>query len=93
MALLFARSMALLQRGSVAVVPAAPRPFLNLREASLYSGLSLKLLERLVGQKRLKSFQDGCVKVSRADLDRLNVAKLIQATAQLRAGLARRKTR
>ena len=91
-ALMLAQSMAVTMRKNWNPVPIqAPKPFLTLREASQYSGLSIQLLERLIAMKKLKSFWDGVVKVARIDLDRLDVTKLRSATAGIRASLQARK--
>lgn len=92
-ALMLAQSMAVTMRKWQPVPVSAPKPFLTLREASQYSGLSVALLERLIQMKKLKSFWDGVVKVSRCDLDRLDVTKLKSATVQLKRVLKARRAK
>lgn len=54
------------------LAPPAPLSlYVTLREASVFSGLTVPLLRRLVKGKYLPSVQDRCTKVLRADLDNL----------------------
>jgi Rps23 Pro-64 3,4-dihydroxylase Tpa1-like proline 4-hydroxylase len=54
---------------------AYPRPwtklYLTLEEASQFSGLSTKYLQKLVKEERLTAIDDGGLKIRRADLERL----------------------
>jgi len=48
-----------------------PKLYLTLEEASQYSGLSSRYLQKLVQEERLTAVDDGGLKIRRADLERL----------------------
>lgn len=75
---LFARGLEAARRG--------PGLWLNLAEASAYSGLSIALLRRLIRAGVLLAIRDRAVKVRRADLDNLDASKLLSLFARAAGG-------
>jgi excisionase family DNA binding protein len=65
---------------------AASPPWLTMREAAKYSGLSESLLRRLARSGELFSVRDGARKVRRHDLDKLEVLARL-AAASLKPGV------
>jgi hypothetical protein len=56
---------------NVAYPPPRAKLYLTLEEASQFSGLSTKYLQKLVQEKRLTAVDDGGLKIRRADLESL----------------------
>ena len=56
---------------NVAYPRPGPKLYLTLEEASQYSGLSSKYLQKLVEEERLTAVDDDGLKIRRADLESL----------------------
>jgi|ERR1041385_4984113 hypothetical protein len=88
-------AQALLNGYGAAHAPAPPRLFLTIPEAARYSGLSTRLLRRLIDRKQLRVVPDRPIKIARADLEQLavNGKSLAVAGDELRRVVQQRKAR
>lgn len=66
----------------VAAASQSPKPWITLDEASEATGLSRKLLRRLIGNGQLQGVRDVSIKVHRGDLDTLDVSSELVKTAK-----------
>lgn len=75
----------------VAAASQSPKPWITLDEASDATGLSRKLLRRLIHNGQLQGVRDVSIKVHRGDLDQLDVSsELVKTAAAKKKGKAKR---